>query len=175
MLRILVFPIMFLLSGCASIPLATMLQFSGFDAQAFQHINPSELRAKISIDEPAHLKADSVDLNLALNDNKGIRTFTFPLTLLEQNKISADTGLFFSSPAKTEYIFKLASSAIESFEEVQGIIAANSGGSFKLSVDSEFEHLPESVNEITVSILLKLSEQSDFVTLIDEATLAFER
>ncbi|WP_417663846.1 hypothetical protein [Pseudidiomarina donghaiensis] len=175
MLRMLVFPIMFLLAGCASIPLTTMLQFSGFDANAFQNINPSELRAKISIDEPANVKAESVDLNLALNDNKGIRTFTLPLALLEQNKISADTGLFFSSPAKTEYVFKLASSSIESFQEVQGIIAANSGGSFKLSVGSEFEPLPESVNEITVSILLKLTEQSDYVTLVDEATLTFER
>lgn len=175
MVRILVVPIMFLLASCASIPLATLMQFSGFDAEAFQNVNPNELRAKIRIDEPANVKTESVDLNFSLSDNKGIRAFTFPLTLLEQNHISADTGLFFSSPAKTEYVFKLASSAIESFEEVQGLVAANSGGSFKLSVSSEFEHLPDSVNEITVSIFLKLTEPSDYVTLVDEATIAIER
>ena len=160
-----------LLSSCASVPLGTMLEFRSFGKDDFVKIHPQDLRAKIQIDEPVLVDVESTELALELTTEKGMRAFTFPLFLLREEKIAPVAGFFSTSAGKTEYTLKLSDEAIENFIATQRIIQEEKSGQLSFSVKTGFEEFPTGITEIGLSILLKLSAEKGFITLLDNAKL----
>lgn len=163
--------ISFLLSSCASVPLSTMLEFRSFGKDDFVNINPQDLRAKIQVDEPVLADAESARLALELTTEKGMREFKFPLILLHQEKIAPVAGFFSKSAGKTEYTLKLSDEAVKNFIATQQIIQDEKSGKLNFSVKTGFQKFPSAINEIGLSVFLKLSEEKGFVTLFDNAKL----
>ncbi|MEE2002351.1 hypothetical protein QWY20_12885 [Alkalimonas sp. MEB108] len=160
-----------ILSGCASVPLGTMLEFRSFTKDDFINLQPQNLRARVHIDEPARADIEKAELALELNTEKGLRIFNFPLELIDELKIEPVSGLFSRSPGKTEYTLKLSEEAIDNFRATQQIIRNEQSGRLSFSVKTGFEQLPSDITEIRLSIFLKLSEDKGFVTLINNAKL----
>ncbi|MDP4537940.1 hypothetical protein Q3O60_17295 [Alkalimonas collagenimarina] len=163
--------ISFLLSSCASVPLSTMLEFSSFGKDDFVNIKAQDLRAKIQVDEPVLADVESAELALELTTEKGIREFKFPLILLRQEKIAPVAGFFSKSAGKTEYTLKLSDEAVKNFIATQQIIHDERSGKLNFSVQTGFQKFPSEINEIGLSVFLKLSEEKGFVTLFDNAKL----
>ena len=163
--------IVIFMSGCACVPLGTMLEFRSFTKDDFINIQPQDLRAKIHIDEPVRADIGKAELALELNTEKGLRIFNFPLELIDELKIEPVSGIFSRSAGKTEYKLKLSDKAIENFKATQQIIRNEQSGRLSFSVKTGFEQLPSDITEIRLSIFLKLSEDKGFVTLFDNAKL----
>lgn len=174
MTRIVVTLFAVLLSSCASIPLGTMLDFSTFGKEDVVNIQPQDVRAKIQLDKPAEADIRSVKLAVELSTVKGMKTFSFPLQLLNERSIEPVEGFFSTAPGKTEYCFKLSDDAIANFITAQQILQQEKSEEFKLSVSSDFKTLPPDVTEIGLSIFLQIREEQGFVTLFDNAKLAVQ-
>ncbi len=165
------FLVVFFLSGCASIPLSTMLKFSSFQKGDFVALEPTDIKAKIIIDQPVEIDIDKVDLGLELETDQGSRIYQFPLALIERRSIPAKEGWLAADEAKTEYTFNLSAESVKNFQEVQQLLTKSSGGKFAFSVNSGFESLPTDLRSVNLSILLKLENNEDFVPIFEDATI----
>lgn len=161
-----------LISSCSSVPLRTMLELSSFDKDDFANIQPKDLRAKIQIDEPLRADIATAELALELETAQGLQVFNFPLVLLEELKIAPVSGLFSSSPGKTEYTLKLSDIAMQNFVATQQTMRSELAGNMSFSVKTSVDNIPREITEIRLSIFLKLSEEKGFMTLFDDAKLA---
>ena len=63
-MKLFCFFIVFIVSGCASIPLSTMLKFSSYQKSDFVAIKPADIRAKIILDQPIEIDIEKVELGL---------------------------------------------------------------------------------------------------------------
>lgn len=166
-----VFGISFFIVGCANIPLGTMLSLSSFDEQDFAELNPRVIRSQILIDEPGKLKIDATELTLELDTSQGISRYSFPLKLESTQVIPQNEGLFSSSPAQNHYQLALTDTAINSFQQVQTLINTETPAQYSFSIDAGLDEMSKPVKEITLSVMIKLTEEQGYLTLIDNATL----
>lgn len=164
-----------LISSCANIPLATMLEFRSFDQNSFAQLEPQQIQAKIQVDAPVRIDIEKVELSLAIDNDQGIRAFQYPLVLISERTIPAVEGFFSTTPAKHEYTLQLSESAITSFAETQAIVQKERGASYDFSVRTGLADLPDDIDEVRLSIFLQLSEQRGFITLFDNVALEINR
>ncbi len=169
-----VFGISFFIVGCANIPLGTMLSLSSFDEQDFVQLNPQVIRSQILIDAPGKLNLDTTELTLELDSSKGISSYRFPLRLESTEIIPQNEGLFSTSPMKHHYQLALSETAISSFRQVQALINAETPTEYSFSIDAGLADTSEPLREVTLSVLIKLTEEQGYLTLIDNATLNLE-
>ncbi len=174
-MRVAVFLLAFVISGCASVPLGTLLEFRNYSVDDLGAIQPQQIRAQIQVDEPVLADAQSSMLQLEISKGDKVQLFTFPLELIGEHKIQSESGLFFSSAGKTQYELRLSEQAINSFKEAQQLLARQKPAEFKFTVSTSFEKLPENTDEIILSILLKLSDEQDYMLLFDNARLEVKR
>ncbi|HET6632831.1 MAG TPA: hypothetical protein VFG73_09025 [Rhodanobacteraceae bacterium] len=86
-----------LLSGCASIPLSTMIHLSGLSPESLARIDPAGVEVKVSAPSGWQVDIDSARLTLTVVDSSGSsRTSKMKLRLLQSSRGSRDGG-FFSS------------------------------------------------------------------------------
>ncbi|WP_251767097.1 hypothetical protein [Shewanella indica] len=167
--------VIFFINACANIPLGTMLSLSSFDEQDFAELNPRVIRSQILIDEPGKLKIDATELTLELDTSQGVSRYSFPLKLESIQVIPQNEGLFSSSPAQNHYQLALTDTAINSFQQVQTLINTETPTQYSFSIDAGLDEMSKPVKEITLSVLIKLTEDQGYLTLIDNATLNLEQ
>lgn len=160
------------MSGCASIPLGTMLEFRSFGKEELLAIQPEVVRVRLELEEPVQADIEGSELTMRLTYNQGSRTFHFPLEVLNETSIAPTRGLFSQSAGKTQYKLKLSDEGIENFIATQRSIAEDNPTSFNFSFRSEFEEPPSEVSEVRLSVFLKLMEEQGFVTLFNNARIA---
>lgn len=157
------------LYGCSSIPVSTMFKYRNFNEQSFASLNPSQIRSKIRVSDPFTLKLEKIKLSLSLENEKGLRNFPFPLVLEDQHLIASQEGFFSSTPAKTEYTFRLSEQAVASFAETQNLLSEDLNGKYSFSIGAGFNEEPKEGQSVYISILLQLNEEDGYFTLIEDA------
>jgi hypothetical protein len=161
------------LSACSSVPLATMLHFSDAKPDDFFTVDPQGILVKVSINSMVHFDPiHSINLSANIKDNAGERTIVFPLELVDKITQVAVEGFFNNIPAFDIYILKLSPKAITNLkvlhkEKSLGInkrVGLTAGINLsKCTGNSDLD-----IDENTVlSVALKLKENSEFITLID--------
>lgn len=173
MKRILIIFWVVLATGCANIPLSTMLKFSSFNEQDFIALDASDIQTRVSISKPFTIKLEDTQLALDLNTDKGTRRLEFPLTLIQTTEIAAEDGFFSSVPAKTEYTFKLSEEAIANFQDVQQTLLTEPGINGGFSVSTGFNEQPDAEQTILISIALQLDKDDGFFVLVEDADVEF--
>ena len=163
-----------LAGGCASIPVSTMFRFMNFDKQDFDALNVSEIRARVSLSQPATIKAESARMALELGSEQGVRQFSFPLVLVSEKVLAGQDGFFTSLPDRTEYTFTLSDEAQENFQAVQRT-SLNEGTKSGFSVGVGFDNFPTDNTVVRLWIALQLSEEDGYFTLIDDAPVEIDK
>jgi len=168
------------LSACSSVPLTTMMHFSNAKPDDFFTVDPKGILVKVSINstvnfDPSH----SINLSASIKDSTGQRTIVFPLELVDKTSRAAVKGLFTNSPAITIYTLRLSSKAIANLkilhlERTSGLkkrVGLTAGVNFSNETDKDNNNVNNNdvgISENTVlSVALKLTKQSEFITLID--------
>ena len=175
MSRLFVVALTLVLTGCTSIPLSTMLEFRSFGKEKFLTLQPEHIEAKIEFDEPVRADVEQSRLAVKLTTEHDVRSYQFPLVLLSQQHIPAERGLFSQQPAKNQYRFRLSDEAVQNFHAVQEDTQRHDAIAFEFTVNSAMEPLPEHIDEVRLSLFLKLSEDSDFTTMFRNAKLKVNR
>lgn len=163
------------LASCTSIPLSTMLEFRSFGEEEFLNLQPEHIEAKIQLDEPARADVAQTRLAVILTTEQSVRSYQFPLVLISEQHIASERGLFSQKPAKNQYSFKLSDEAVENFRTVQEDVQRHESMDFEFTVNSSMDELPEHIDEVRLSLFLKLSEDSEFITMFRNAKLKINR
>jgi hypothetical protein len=168
------------LTACSSIPLTTMMHFSNAKPDDFFTVDPKGILVKVSINstvnfDPTH----SINLSASIKDSTGQRTIEFPLELVDKTTKAAVEGFFVNSPAIAIYTLRLSSKAIANLkilhlERTSGLkkrVGLTAGVNFSNGKGKDNNYVNNNdggIAENTVlSVALRLTEQSDFITLID--------
>lgn len=175
MKRLIIISISLMLAGCTSIPLSTMLEFRSFGQEDFIKLDPEHIVAKVELDEPARANIESTNLSVELSSERGVRSYQFPLVLLAEEHIAAESGFFSSTAAKNQYTFQLTDEAIQNFRQVQDEINHNEPLDIHFKIQASLEELEESLDEIRLSLFLKLAPDRDFIPMLRNAKLKIER
>ena len=175
MSRLFMVALTLVLTSCTSIPLSTMLEFRSFGKEEFLTLQPEHIEAKIQFDEPVRADVEQTRLAVMLTTEHDVRSYQFPLVLLSEQHIPAERGLFSKQPAKNQYRFKLSDEAVQNFRAVQEDVQRHDGMGFEFTVNSSMEPLPEDIDEVRLSVFLKLSEDSEFITMFRNAKLKVNR
>ncbi|MFT5758290.1 MAG: PBP1b-binding outer membrane lipoprotein LpoB [Alteromonadaceae bacterium] len=159
-----------LLTSCSSIPLATIAHFSDAKPEDFFTVDPKKILVKVSINSRVKFEPTrSITLSASIEDSLRQRTIAFPLEVVNKTTQAAVEGFFNDSPEFDIYIMKLAPKAIANLkvfhqERALGIkkrVGLSAGVNFSKGNKND-------IDENTVlSVALKLTEQDEFITLID--------
>jgi len=151
-----------------------MLKFSSFDESSFFKLDPNELKAKIHIDKPLGINISETTLSLTLTTEIGEVIQSYPLKNYAVKTLPAESGWISSIAERTEYELVLTEEAIENFNILQHKMKTEKPTGFKFGVSAALKDRPQDQLEITLSIFVKLSDKSDYITLIDNASIEFE-
>lgn len=165
----------FIISSCANIPIGTMIQLSTFDENSFLELNPQDLKTKIQIDQPVQLKDNQTKISISFNTSKGEKTYQYPVEVVSKKVIPSQKGFFISEPEKTEYEFVLSKEAVENVYELQRKLHNEQLKELSFSVDTKFKDIPANITDVTLSIFINLSQESNYITLIDRASVKINR
>ena len=175
MSRLFMVALTLVLTSCTSIPLSTMLEFRSFSKEEFLTLQPDHIEAKIQFDEPVRADVEQTRLAVMLTTENNVRSYQFPLVLLSEQHIPSERGLFSQQPAKNQYSFRLSNEAVQNFRAVQDDVQRHESLDFEFTVNASMESLPEQVDEVRLSVYLKLSEDSEFITMFRNAKLKVNR
>lgn len=165
-----------ILSGCASIPVSTMLNFSNYDAQQFFAIKAQDVRVRATINNGL-----GIDLVAATNVAFLVKTANGETRLdlvLEQTQfdtIAANKGLFSDTPEQAVHTLKLSTEGIDNFNRFQQMLKAQ--GVEKTGFTAGFHHDKPLTNQgypVYFSLEIKLGATQNFVTLLDQHELPIQ-
>ncbi len=164
------------LTACSSVPISTMLKLSSFDEQSILTIEPSLIRAKITVNEFIDIDLPNTKLGLSLENSQGKLQLQFPLAKISLTENSASDSFFSSSPASQTYLLQLSPDAIADFKKLQKQLKSSDKNTFGFSVAAKLNKqedlTPEQEQErLFMTIELKLNKNEEFFTLIDNAEL----
>ncbi|MBB1311087.1 hypothetical protein H5162_16815 [Pseudoalteromonas sp. SR41-8] len=163
-----------ILFSCSSIPVGTMLKLSSLDGDSFLKLKPKELRTKIQIDKPMEIDVTKTKLSLELETSKGNIIFNFPLNVVYVKDILPEENWLTAIPERSEYELSLSEEAIKNFKNLQVKMKAEQPKRFSFNVDTDVENNPMNQEAITLSIFVRFSENSDYITLFDRASVKIE-
>jgi len=151
-----------------------MLKFSSFDESSFLKLAPNELKAKIHIDKPLSINISETTLSLTLKTEEGEVIQSYPLKKYAVKTLPSESGWISSIAEKTEYELVLTEEAIDNFNSLKQKMRTKKTTDFKFKVRAALEGTFQEQQDVTLSIFVKLSDMSDYITLIDNATIEIE-
>jgi len=161
-----------LLTACSSVPLKTMMHFSGAKPDDFFTVDPKGILVKVSINSAINFDpTNAINLSASIEDKTGQRKIDFPLEIVNISTNKAVQGIFSYTAEENIYLLKLAPTAIANLQVLQqertsGIakrIGLTAGVNFSSKADNGFD-----IDDNTVlSVALKLTALDEFITLID--------
>lgn len=161
------------LTACSSIPLTTILHFSDAKPEDFFTVDPKGILVKVSINSVVNFDPTrSINLSASIEDSTGQRIIAFPLELVNKTTQATVEGLFKDSPAIDIYILKFSPRALANLQlfnqertsEIKKRVGLNAGVNVSKKQNDDLV-----IDEHTVlSVALKLTEQGEFITLIDQ-------
>ena len=152
-----------------------MLELSQFDEDDFVAIKPGDVRAQITLEQSLRLDIENVELSLEITNANGTRVHEFPLVLLSERSIAPESGWFSDTPGRTVYTTALSETAIESFKSMQQTVANKQIEDLSFNVRTRFTPVDEMPEQAQLSIAIRLSAESDYITLIDAAEISFDQ
>ena len=166
------------LVACSSVPLTTMLRLSSFDEQSLLTIKPSDIRAKITINDFIDIDLANTKLGLDLESSTGSLSLQFPLEKLTLTKNSAKSSFFSSTPASHTYLLQLSDEALIDFKKLQRKLQASEKNSFGVSINAQLKKnlvltAEQKAQTVFITIEIKLYETEEFFTLIEQAEIDY--
>jgi hypothetical protein len=168
------------LTACSSVPLTTMMHFSNAKPDDFFTVDPKGILVKVSINSTVNFDPTrSINLSASIKDSTGQRTIAFPLEIVDKLTQPAVEAFFNNSPSIDIYTLKLSSTAIANLKVLQRERTSGLKKQVGLTAGVNFTNGTQKVNKnisnndfgiddnTVLSVALKLTKESKFITLID--------
>lgn len=168
------------LSGCTSMPLATMLKFSQFDEQTIAQLDPQQMLVKVSVRDDYSLIQDSTKLQMKFqpDDVNESTKAALNLKLLSKVAETRSAGLFSSDTSVITYEFAVDQAGVETIRQMQAqFTKADHKGTMNFKVNTDFEPIDAKnmKDELLLWIDLRLSEKEGYFPLIEAAHIELEQ
>jgi hypothetical protein len=162
----------FVLSGCMSIPVSTIVRFATFDDEDLLQIDPSQVRMRITSDNDAPLIVKKTKLKMEMVAEDGAKATMPGAVILESEEDLHPEKSMWSLGYTPEhvYVLRLDEDAAASFQKLQDKVRRNEKGYLTVGVDYDFS----GKEKAKVTVELKLAAQEDYFTLLDKATFSPE-
>lgn len=158
-----------LLSGCSSVPLATMWRLRNFGAEQLFALDPTELRAAARVDARARMKDVTIRLEVRPADGSAAREYLIPL---EQPMI--DPRLERAPSDRRWFAFALSSQGLAEYQRVKreyGSVPKGSHGTLKIAASDDGTVAPELKRAFPLRVDVLLDPADGYFTLISETKL----
>ncbi|WDE09539.1 hypothetical protein [Thalassomonas haliotis] len=168
MLRAVLVFLFCILTGCASVPLSTMIAASHFDEQSFLDIDPSKLRIKLTINSSIHFQPEQADISAVITNQKGDFKSNLVLKEISVDTLAGKKGLFADTPSLDVFTLKLTQEAIDDFKNLQHLIRNTNPikGGFAAGVKLD-QNARSTDEDVLVSISMKFTESGKYLVLMD--------
>jgi hypothetical protein len=167
------------LSGCASIPLGTMLKLARFDMQDLQKVDPAEIRAAIRTHHLYQLKHAQLSIKIGLaKTDEMLLDETFELDRLPD---WAPVALKLKPPPQDRHwiVFQVQPEDLTRFNLLQKrlleVSKVEGQKSLTLGVSSRDNDNPDDMRSIPFRVDLRLAEADGFFTLIKETEIEIDQ
>lgn len=162
-----------LINACTAIPLSSMIQLSGIGAKQLGQIAPDQLRARITINEPAKLVLRDVRLVFQFEYLAGQeQEFQFLLTPIGQNILMPKSGWFASQLKRYQYEFKITPGSVQAFKQLQEqLLNQGKPRNFRWTVYYYLEQALPQGSAIDLDLAIKFSQQQDFLMILKGASI----
>jgi len=160
------------IGGCASIPLSTAVRLSSLKPSSLAHIDPAQVRVRLSVSSGYEVDIPKSRLKLSLlGSRSATRTADMPLTLLRRSNGQRPGGLFSPDAPVTTYELALSPEGAHELRGFQKSLLTNGHGKFEFNVSAPFSKIPPKAESVTFWADLKLSNKDAYLPLIDDASL----
>jgi hypothetical protein len=166
-----------LLSACSAIPLSSMIQLSGIGAKQLGQIAPEQLRARITINDPAKLVLRDVRLVFQFEYLIGQQQeVEFLLTPLTQSMLMPSQSWFGAQVKRYQYEFKITPGSIKAFKQLQGqLLNQGKPRNFRWTVYYYLEQALPAGSAIDLDLAIKFSQQQDFLMILEAASIDIDQ
>ena len=165
-----------LLQACTSIPLSSLIKLSTFGAEEFSQIDPKQIRARLTINDPAKLQLHDVRLVFKFEyqfDEK--QAYQFILIPISQRDIPAQSHWYGGSPIRHQYDFKIAEKSIAEFNAYQQqLLQRGKPKNFHWTVHYYLDKDLPSGYAIDLDLAIKFSNESDYLMILKGASVDIE-
>jgi len=136
-------------------------------------IKAKQVKARITINEPAKLKTKDVKLALRFEyPGEGEREYRFVLSLLNYSQYDDIGGWFSKSVKRHQYEFKVADESVDEFNKYKREFAKfGKPKKYYWTVYYYLEKRPEKGHPINLDLELKLSQSEAYIYLLKGAEL----
>lgn len=162
------------ISACSSVPLSTLFKLSSFDSSDIAAIKASELRVRLTLDDPMKLAKQSLRLQLKFEyaDNSGDQ-FEFQLESSQSLEKLSSSGWFNAQTLRHRYEFKLTRVAQLEFSNFQQSLVKRK--KIKKYFWTVFYYLaPHNQSDAKLDVELKTSKHDDYFYLLEGAKIKVE-
>lgn len=161
------------LSACSSIPLSSMIKLASMDDNDITRINPSQVRVRITVNDPAKLHTKDVRLALKFEyAGEGNSEYQFVLRIIDSRQIDATSGWFSSEPNKHQYEFVIADHSVDVFKKYQReFIKYGKPKKYHWTVYYYLKNIPAKDQPIDLDLELKFADNSDYFYLLKGAEI----
>ena len=161
--------LVFVLAGCAGVPLKTMLKLSSFGVDDFAELEANEIRAAIQVTDDLAIKPDSTVLKVTLGEADGDPVaHRIPLTTVRSGA-DVGSGLPKAKRGQQWHLFRLSDEGVRSFEALQEQLRkpVERDGDIRLEVATALDDdaSEDALGKTPLEIRLKLADGDGFFTL----------
>jgi hypothetical protein len=170
-----IFVLLVLLAGCASIPFSTAVRLASIKPQELAQVDPSQVRVRVSIPEGFELNVPASRLTLALGTPSGERkNVKMGLSLLQHTREHRSTGLFSGNLAVSTYVLALTPEGAQQLRSMQQFVLASNPDTFQFGVSVPLAKTLPNAREMTFWAEVRLSAKDRYTPLIDAAKIKFQ-
>lgn len=161
-------------TGCASIPLSTMVSMSSMSPRSLAQVDPAQVRVRVSVPQGFEVNAPTTFLTFDIENSSVSHSSQLDMKALNVISEERSTGLLASDLPVTTYLLALTPKGQAEFRSMQQVLLGMEHGSMQAGCEINFSKRPTGVQEVTFWVDIKLSDSEPFMLLLDGAEVRFE-
>lgn len=162
------------ISGCASIPLSTMMSMSRMSPRSLAQVDPAQLRVRLSVPQGFDVDVAATRLNFSIKNPSVDQSSEMGVNALSVTKGTRSGGFLSPDlPIKT-YLFALTPEGKAELRSLQQTLQQVEHGTFNAGFKTHFAKRPPGTKKVTFWVDLKLSASEPFMPLLDGAEVEFK-
>jgi len=163
------------LSGCMSVPIATMAKLDSFDETQFAQLDPSALRVRVSMPTGFVLDPYATRLVTTVTFGETKRRDEFRLERVSLLPSSRKGGFFSGDVPVASYELRLAPESVAAFRGMQALARPGNVKDLDMNVQVSLKDAPRGARELRAWVDMLRDPVEGWITLIDGGAIEIDK
>lgn len=161
-------------TGCATVPLTTILRMATFNDLDFAELEPNVIRVKIKLEDGFKLNAEQSQLAVQITSPAGSHYGHFSLETISVSQTELSQGVFSRNVLGTEYTLRLSDTSQKAFEKLKDFVKRGKPRKILVAIRPILSSSPQSAETVTVWVDLLITNNDGYFTLLEAAKVPME-